>query len=141
VHSAGALLGRRPAETRGAAGSTAPIAAQPAAERLPVALTAYDPEVLALTVEAPADGWLLVTDRWARGWRAEVNGAPAVVYGGNFTFRAVRVRAGPNQVRFTYHPVGVPWLVLASWGTLVTVVAWSAASFTSPRPRAGRRGF
>jgi hypothetical protein len=37
-------------------------------------------------------GWLLVTDRWGPGWRAEVNGRPAPVFGGNFIFRAIEAR-------------------------------------------------
>jgi uncharacterized membrane protein YfhO len=93
-----------------------------------VRLERYAPDELAFAVEAPSDGWLLVTDRWARGWTAEVNGRPSTVYGGAFLFRAVEVRAGGNHIRMVYDPYGVRPLVVASWGTLLVVAAWSFAS-------------
>jgi len=103
------------------ANQIAQIARLPAAEQIAVDSLRYLPDELAFIVHSPTDGWLLVTDRWARNWRAEVNGRPSVVYGGNFIFRAVQVMAGANQIRFTYHPFGFPWLVIISWGTLATV--------------------
>ena len=78
----------------------------------------YEPTRLTLEVESPGDGWLWVTDRWAAGWRATVNGRPTPVWGGNFIFRAVRVEKGRNVVDFTYHPFAYPWLLILSWGTL-----------------------
>lgn len=94
------------------------IKALPACEQVHVDLLKYLPDELVFDVQCPSDGWLLVTDRWARGWQAEVNGRQALVYGGNFIFRAIQVSAGPNNVRFTYTPRGFPWLVIISWGTL-----------------------
>ena len=70
-------------------------------------------------------GWLLVTDRWAPGWRASVNAQSVPTLGANFIFRAVPVRRGENVVRFTYRPAGYPWLLVLSWLTLGVVVAWS----------------
>jgi hypothetical protein len=98
----------------------------PAAERIAVKVLKYSPDELAFEVECPTDGWLLVTDRWARSWRAEVNGKPVTVYPGDFIFRAVQVSAGKNNVRFAYHPVSIPWLLVLSWGTMVVVVTFSA---------------
>ena len=83
----------------------------------------YTPNNLTLKVSCPADGWLLVTDRWATGWRAKVNGMPADVFGGNLIFRAVRVRSGENTVQF-YYPQHVYFaMILVSWTTLVAVFA------------------
>jgi len=82
---------------------------------------AYRPTELALRLDAPSDGWLLVTDRWAPSWRAIVNGKAAELWPADFLFRAVRVRAGPNEVQFLYTPRAFPWLWLLSWGTLLTV--------------------
>jgi hypothetical protein len=100
----------------------------PAAEKIAVNLVKYLPDELVINVQCPTDGWLLVTERWARRWRAEVNGSQATVYGGNFIFRAVQVSAGQNNIRFTYHPFGFPWLVIMSWGTLAVVAICSVYS-------------
>lgn len=97
----------------------------PAASQISVDLLTYRPNELAFNVQCPSDGWLLVTDRWARGWRATVNGESTPVWGGNFIFRAIPVRGGWNAVRFTYHPFGFPALLALSWSTLALVGSWS----------------
>jgi hypothetical protein len=104
----------------------AAINALPGASTIPIVLEAYWPDELAFNVTCPTSGWLLVTDRWAHGWRATVNGEPAVIAGGDFIFRAIRLREGLAQVRFTYHPFGFPWLLIVSWGSLAVVGCWSA---------------
>jgi hypothetical protein len=96
----------------------------------------YDPTHLELEVHAPEAGWLIVTDRWARGWEATVNGTPAAVWGANGIWRAVRVRAGRNVVAMRYRPFGYPWLVLLSWGVAGTV---STLTILSPAGRVRRR--
>ena len=111
----------------------------PAAEKATINLVRYLPDELSFNVWCPTDGWLLVTDRWARSWQAEVNGRPTTVYGGNFIFRAVHVSAGQNNIKFTYHPFGFPWLVVFSWGTLAVVACYSVYSAvhrrTAPSPK------
>jgi hypothetical protein len=123
IHSPKDLLGGlgRASSAKGTGPEPAEIARLPAAERLTARVVSYGPEELVLDVRTPAAGWLLVTDRWARSWQAEVNGRSATVYGGNFIFRAVAVAVGQNRVRFTYRPLGYPWLLGLSWTTLALV--------------------
>jgi hypothetical protein len=120
IHSPGALA------TTAAAAGHSPIRALPAATRMPVALRVYRGEQLTFDADVPSDGWLLVTDRWAGGWRATVNGRPVRIERGNFIFRAVPVTAGLNRIDFTYLPYGWPWLVLLSWGTLAAIALTAA---------------
>lgn len=80
----------------------------PAALRLTSRVVRYEPNALRFEVVCPASGWLLVTDRWAPGWRVTINGEPQDVLGGNFVFRAVPVWAGANDVEFSYRPAGWP---------------------------------
>jgi hypothetical protein len=79
----------------------------------------YRPDSLAFRYLAPVSGWLMITDRWALGWHANVNGHPREVAGADFIFRAVPVDAGENQVTLAYQPPGHLFLLAASWGTLV----------------------
>jgi hypothetical protein len=95
----------------------------PPAQRVAARVIRYTPNALVLKVDCPQAGWLLVTDRWSRGWRAKVNGESAEVFGGDFIFRAVRVRAGENSIQFDYRPAGWPILFAVSWGTLALVFA------------------
>jgi uncharacterized membrane protein YfhO len=105
------------------------------AEKVTATVLAYQPDLLRLEVRAPAAGWLLVTDRWAWGWRATVNGRDAKVWIGNLLFRAVAVQPGLNRVEFVYRPFGHPWLWIASWSTLALLLMASvAAGVWRPRP-------
>lgn len=99
------------------------VSNSPPAQKIPVQVLNYTPNDLTLKVSSPESGWLLVTDRWAAGWRAKVNGEPVEIYGGDFIFRAVRVRAGENTIEFYYPQPLYFALVLLSWGTLVAVFA------------------
>jgi hypothetical protein len=122
VHSRQEMLGRPSTrEQSSPQEKIAQIEKLPLAENIPVKLSKYDPEELSFEAHCPDEGWLLVTDRWARSWRAEVNGTAADVYGGNFVFRAIRVSAGLNRIKFTYHPIVRPWLVSLSWGALALI--------------------
>jgi hypothetical protein len=103
----------------------------PAAERVVVQLIKYTPQELEFDVQCPGEGWLLVTDRWARSWKSEVNSQPQPVYGGNFIFRAVEVKKGGNHVSFTYRPLASPWLTLFSWSVLASVLLFRLRSIVA----------
>ena len=130
IHARGAMMriprAGEPAPTDAA--DRAAIEALPPAERIPISLTRYRPDELSFEVTAPSEGWLLVTDRWATGWRAEVDGRAVPVTPADFIFRAIPVQAGLNRVRFEYHPFGIPWLVVLSWGVLAIVASWTATA-------------
>lgn len=102
----------------------------------PVELTDYKPTRLEFLYNAPQAGWLMVTDRWAPGWKAEVNGRPAEVYGANFLFRAVRVEAGANTIRFWYAPRTWNLAVMVSWFTLLIFAVVSLVRWVQRRPSA-----
>ena len=90
---------------------------------LDLQLIDYAPTRLEFQVAAPADGWILVTDRWSRSWRATVNEDLATLRPANFYYRALPVKAGLNHVRMAYKPYVVPILFALSWGTLLVVAA------------------
>lgn len=120
------LLVHRPDDFRhgrpASAEALAATGAAPALVPLTASLTRYSPTALDLQVEAPSDGWLLVSDRWAPGWRAEVNGRAAPLFPADFVFRAVRVRAGSNRVALSYAPSTLAPTLALCWGTLLMVL-------------------
>ncbi len=137
VHSPEELL-RRPehdgASLASAAQGEAAIERLSAARWIRAEVLRYLPEELVFDVHPVTDGWLLLTDRWARSWKAEVNGRPTTVFGGNFIFRAIHLTAGRNRVRFAYRAAGFPWLVVVSWGTLASVALGAVISVSRRRP-------
>lgn len=86
-----------------------------------VGLIVYRPNTLEFRYQADHDGWLLVADRWAPHWIAEVNGRSVPVLCANFIFRGIPVTRGDNVVRFQYKPRGYVALVSLSWGVLLLV--------------------
>ncbi len=111
----------------------------PAAEPVKVKLVAYQPEELAFDISCPSEGWVLVTDRWAHGWHATVNGREQPVSIGNFVFRAVPVGKGLNHLQFTYRPFGHPWFLLMSWTSLGVLLLWPLKQMAGAVRKCGTR--
>lgn len=77
-------------------------------------------DLVALAVDARADGLLVVREGWGRGWRAEVDGRPAPVLPADALFRAVPVPAGRHEVTLRYEAP------LRAHGAALGLVAWAA---------------
>lgn len=78
----------------------------------------YTPNALQFSYRAAKPGWLLVTDRWARGWRVTVNGKARPNLAGDFIFRAVQVEPGLNVISYRYQPPTFWPLTILSWSIL-----------------------
>ena len=105
----------------------------PACIPAPVSDVFYDPDSLSFRYVAPQRGFLLVTDRWADGWEATVNGRPQPVLGADFIFRAVAVEPGANVIRFLYKP---RWfLPFATWSALALIAAWQCRRMLHARQK------
>jgi hypothetical protein len=73
------------------------------------------------------EGYLVVRDRFARGWRAEVDGAPAPVLPANGRYRAVPVRPGSHHVALRYEAPGLRVGAAVSLAAVVLAAALLAA--------------
>jgi len=106
------------------------LPATPAAVRI----VAYQPNRVALTVETAAPGLLVLTDNYAPGWQALVDGQPVPVLVADHAFRAVAVGAGDHQVLFVYRPLSF------RIGAAVSLAAMAASLFALLLCAAQRRG-
>lgn len=88
------------------------------------ALTEDRVEALTVRCEAERDGWLIVTDAFATGWRATVDGRPRPVVRANGILRAIPVHAGSSTTRLTYDP---PGLRVGRWISAASLLACAAA--------------
>lgn len=128
-HSRAVMLGEKPSSEK-------PAEALPAASpaiSVSATIIDYQPEKLVLDAVVPADGWLMITDRWSRSWSATVNGVAQPVWGANFIFRALPVVQGNNRVDFSFHPRGLPALLIVSWSTLAIIALLSLFGFWQTR--------
>lgn len=73
---------------------------------VPVPVNELSPTELLLTVDAPASGYVVLTDTYFPGWQATVDGQPAAIWPANLAFRAVAVSQGTHRLQFRYRPRG-----------------------------------
>jgi hypothetical protein len=64
----------------------------------------YTNTEVVVEIDAPAGGFLVLSDVWHPWWRATVDGKPAEILKANVLFRAVQVEPGRHLVRFSFHP-------------------------------------
>ncbi|MCA8948026.1 MAG: hypothetical protein KDE27_00895, partial [Planctomycetes bacterium] len=92
-----------------------------------------DPTVVELDIAAGAREHLVLTDTWFPGWRATIDGAPAVIERCNHSMRLVRLPNTACRVRFEFHSVLVPWgVALGLSGLLGLLLAVVLASRRRP---------
>jgi uncharacterized membrane protein YfhO len=90
-----------------------------------------DPESLAIDVDAPRRGFLLLADQYRDGWHATVDGVAVPIERANYVFRLVEVPAGRSRVEFRYDPPGLRLGALAS--ALALLAAGGTLWLTRPR--------
>lgn len=120
-HSSEAMLG----EYNSTDADLTAVMTAPTPERVKANIVTYTARHLVLDLVAPADGWVMLTERWARSWRAEVNGVEQPIEGANFIFRALKVAKGATRIEMVYKPPFIFPLLGLSWSTIGIVLALS----------------
>lgn len=69
-----------------------------------VRITDYGTTQVALAVDAPRGGFVVLNDVWQHWWQVEIDGKPAEILRANVLFRAVQVPPGLSTVRFVFRP-------------------------------------
>lgn len=69
-------------------------------------LTEWTPDEVVLEVSAEREGLLFISELWAPGWRAEVEGREIPIHRTNTAFRGLHLPAGDHQLRLTYAAPG-----------------------------------
>jgi len=64
----------------------------------------YDANAVELTERSETSAILVLTDAFAPGWQADVDGRPTPILRADAVFRAVAVGPGVHRVGFTYDP-------------------------------------
>lgn len=84
----------------------------------------YGPDGVNIDTSTDAPGFLVVSDIYADGWRAYVDGEPVDILPTNHALRGVPVPAGEHTVKMRYEPMslelGVP--ISAATGSIMLVV-------------------
>jgi hypothetical protein len=87
-----------------------------------------EPEHLVLDVDAPAAGFLVLSDQYYPGWKAQVDGRAVPILRANYTFRAVEVPSGRSLVEFRYAPTSIVLGAAVSAASLLAVAVLAVRS-------------
>lgn len=82
------------------------------------------PCCVVLRVNMQTAGLVVLADRWASGWRAELDGQDVPVLRTNHMLRGVEVPAGTHRLRFIYDPAGFRWGLRLCLGAGVVLLLW-----------------
>ncbi|MFZ3091837.1 MAG: hypothetical protein WA240_14615 [Nitrospirota bacterium] len=92
----------------------------------PASFLGYEPEYVAIQVESPSEGYLVLTDVFHPYWSAAVDGNVVEIIQAFHAFRGVKVPAGLHKVEFFCR---VPYFKLAFFITFITIVICLAGTF------------
>ncbi len=68
-------------------------------------IISYEPNRVVIQTQSDSPKLLFLSDNYYVGWKAFVNGVETKIYRANYSFRAVPVPAGANEVIFIYDPL------------------------------------
>jgi hypothetical protein len=102
-------------------------------------LVDYRDEHVTVEADTPQPGVLVLTDTYAPGWKAKVDGKSVPIHRVDYLLRGVQVGAGRHRVEFSYEPAawrtGLIVSVLALVALLGLLLAtWRRAPRTGSRP-------
>jgi hypothetical protein len=96
------------------------------------------PDWMRVETHADREAYLLLTESFAPGWRATIDGEPAPVLPANAAFRAVAVPAGRHTVRLRYAPPAARvGLTLSALTALLALTVLAALAIARGRARVG----
>ncbi|MEW5718244.1 MAG: YfhO family protein, partial [Chloroflexota bacterium] len=104
-------------------GALGPVPASPALAQM----QKYAPNQFALLATTDTPGILVLSEIFAPGWSATVDGKSVPVLRANYTLRAVYLSAGTHRVEFDYVPPGLATGLGITIGTGLGVVVVGAA--------------
>lgn len=82
----------------------------------------YSPHEVSIQVNLKNEGYLVLSDSFYPGWRAQIDQKPVEILPANYLFRAVEMPAGKHEVRFFYAPeifkIGL-FISVATWILLI----------------------
>jgi hypothetical protein len=78
---------------------------------------------------------LFVSDNWYPGWNAYVNGKKTEILRADYTFKAIGLSAGNNDVVFKFEPTSIRLGALITWLAFVLSILWAGlfAFWCSPK--------
>ncbi|MGE3314204.1 MAG: YfhO family protein [Planctomycetaceae bacterium] len=97
-----------------------------------IRITEFRADDVALDVDSPTGGRVVLTDLIYPGWKATIDGEPAEIVAVDRMFRAVDVPAGRHSVVWTYRPPHVYWGAAVGFFAFLLLAAIAHIRFWHP---------
>ena len=76
----------------------------------------YEPDHVILRVDLPEDSFVVLSDTWMPGWKAELEDrAPVQIFVANHAFRCLKIPAGRHILTMAYQPVSLLYGMIISF--------------------------
>ena len=99
-----------------------------------VEFTYYGMDRAVLNVSSERAGFLVMSDIYAPGWKANIDGQPAAVLNANYAYRAIYLVAGQHQAEFYYAPDSFTiGKALSLSGLIILFVLYISAVYAASR--------
>lgn len=111
-----------------------------------VEVASYAPERIALHVETPENGVLVVSEWDYPGWQASVDGEAAAIWNADAGLRALLLEAGEHDVVFVYKPISyrlgaiISAVALAAIAAGLSAAAWARRTDGTANDNASQEG-
>jgi hypothetical protein len=88
-----------------------------------VEFVSYRPGRVELRVSNPRDGWLYLSEKFAPGWRARLDGEPVPLVRAFVAFEALRMPAGAHEITLAYEPPSLRIGAILSGASGIAILA------------------
>jgi hypothetical protein len=95
--------------------------APPLAPTETATLQSYAPGQINIRAQSQKTRFLVISESWARGWRATVDGQPAPLYRTNYVIQGLVIPPGDHHITLQYDPPAFKWGLTI---TLTALAAW-----------------
>lgn len=96
-------------------------------------LEKYDTNSIIINTSASSNSILFMSDAYADGWKATVDGHPTKILRAHYTFRAVAVPKGEHVIMFNYNPEPFKKGLYATVAAVILIVTFCVVSFKNKR--------
>lgn len=99
-------------------------------------IISYNPNNMEISVDSKNNALLFLTDNYAQGWKATIDGKNVQILRADYTFRAIPVEKGKHTIRFSYDPwsfrLGVYLAMIGLIGMLIMISISKIANRSKP---------
>ena len=86
------------------------------------------PQKLSIIISSSEAGWVVISDTWFPGWRAELDGIRVPIFRANYLFKAIKIPSGKHKIDIEYQPLSFfLGIIFSTLGLIVLIFLYQMA--------------